>query len=57
MKIWSPPSRGVWIETFMADINNQAQTSPPSRGVWIETFPPTYKEVTHHVAPLAGGVD
>ena len=36
-KYASPPSRGVWIETFIPKLSDRTLKSPPSRGVWIET--------------------
>ena len=39
--IWSPPTRGAWIET--AGVRRYIplrMESPPTRGAWIETATP-----------------
>ena len=34
--MWSPPSRGAWIEILYDPIGHLQEESPPSRGAWIE---------------------
>ncbi len=55
--VWSPPSRGAWIEINRLLPLFWVMWSPPSRGAWIEIL--ILKSVTDVflVAPLAGGVD
>ena len=56
--IWSPPSRGAWIEIIVLPPSlYPLLPSPPSRGAWIEITYSVCSPISVFVAPLAGGVD
>ena len=56
-RIWSPPSRGAWIEIMMVIHSAGINGSPPSRGAWIEMFERPARYKCGGGRPLAGGVD
>ncbi len=50
----SRPTRGAWIETYLAALNTSYIKSRPTRGAWIETMHQHLHQHLHQSRPTRG---